>query len=279
VAAGVIMPVTRAFGLPTLNINGMESLGFVIPLGGVVVPVDIVYWAGAAVIAVFVLGACNASNLIDGLDGLLTGTTAITTAGLLIVALTLAVLDDGARDGQRIVLCMAVLGACLGFLPHNFNPATIFLGDCGSLLLGFCTIVIILTLGDTGKTQLVLAGLIMYAVPIIDTVLAIVRRKLAGRSVSEADDQHLHHLLLRALGVRGAVLTLYGIAAAFTVLGVALSLSRARVVYALALIIAAYIGVSAIKIARRQQLEESIARAPARRTARGKGAGGAGEAA
>src|SRR5690606_10909599 len=116
------------------------------------IPVDIIYWAGAAIIALFVLGACNASNLIDGLDGLVTGTTAITTAGLLIVALSLAAIDDGPRDGQRIVLCMALLGACLGFLPHNFNPATIFLGDCGSLLLGFATIVVVLTLGDTGKT-------------------------------------------------------------------------------------------------------------------------------
>src|SRR5690606_27334481 len=180
--------------------------------------------------ALFVLGACNASNLIDGLDGLVTGTTAITTAGLLIVALSLAAIDDGPRDRPRIVLCMALLGACLAFLPHNFNPATIFLGDCGSLLLGFATIVVVLTLGDTGKTQFVLAGLIMYAVPIIDTVLAIVRRKLAGRSISEADDQHLHHMLCRTLGVKGAVLALYGVAGAFTVLGVALSLSRARLV-------------------------------------------------
>ena len=72
-----------------------------------------------------------------------------------------------------------MLGACLGFLPHNFNPATIFLGDCGSLLLGFVSVVIILTLGDTGRTDLVVAGLIIYSIPIIDTALAIIRRKLA----------------------------------------------------------------------------------------------------
>jgi UDP-GlcNAc:undecaprenyl-phosphate GlcNAc-1-phosphate transferase len=261
VASGALMPIARALDLPIMTIDGAATFGFVIPIGGVGIPVDIVYWAGAAIIAVFVLGACNASNLIDGLDGLVSGTTAITTAGLLIVALSLAAVDDGPRDGQRIVLCMALLGACLGFLPHNFNPATIFLGDCGSLLLGFATIVVVLTLGDTGKTQLVLAGLIMYAVPIIDTVLAIVRRKLAGRSISEADDQHLHHMLSRALGVKGAALTLYAVAGAFTALGVALSLSRARLVYALVLIIACYIAVAAIKIARRQQLEDSIVHA------------------
>ncbi len=271
VAAGLLMPLARGLDLPILHVEGVETLGFLIPLGSVSVPIDIIYWAGAVVIALFVLGACNASNLIDGLDGLLTGTTAITTAGLLIVALALAAVDDGPRDGQRIVLCMAVLGACLGFLPHNFNPATIFLGDCGSLLLGFATIVIVLTLGDTGKTQFVLAGLIMYAVPIIDTVLAIVRRKLAGRSISEADDQHLHHMLQRTLGVKGAVLALYAIAGAFTALGVALTLTRARVVYALALVVACYIGVVAIKLARRQQLEESITNVRVRQHARRNG--------
>ena len=156
-------------------VGEVETVQWVIHLGSSSVPIDVVYWTGTAVIAVFVLGACNAANLIDGLDGLLTGTTAIANAGLLFLALGLAIVDDGPRDAQRIILCLAVLGACLGFLPHNFNPATIFLGDCGSLLLGFSTIVIILMMGDTGKTQFVIAGLIIYALPMIDTVLAIVR--------------------------------------------------------------------------------------------------------
>src|SRR5690606_3433447 len=158
--------------------------------------------------------------------------------------------------GPRIILCLALLGACLGFLPHNFNPATIFLGDCGSLLLGFTTIVIILTLGDRGQTHLVVAGLIIFAIPIIDTVLAIVRRTMAGQSLSEALHQHLHHILRRALGVKGAVFALYGIGARFTGLGIALSLGRARVVYAITAVFAAFIVVTAIKIARRKQIEE-----------------------
>ncbi len=153
---------------------------------------------------------------------------------------------------------MAVLGACLGFLPYNFNPASIFLGDCGSLLLGFLTIVIVLTLGDTGKTNLVLAGLIIYAIPIVDTALAIVRRKMNGQSISSADDQHLHHMLKRAFGVKGAVLSLYGMGLTFAALGIFMSLSRARVSYALALIFLSYIGVTAIKLARRKNLEAEM---------------------
>lgn len=258
VAQGVMEPVGKALGF--------ESLLFTIPLpitipmlGWQEIPVDLVYWAGTAIIAVFVLGACNASNLIDGLDGLLSGTTAIASVGLLVVALGLALADDGPRDAQRIVLCLAVLGACLGFLPHNFNPASIFLGDCGSLLLGFLTITIILSLGDTGKTHLVVAGLIIYAIPILDTTLAIIRRKMAGKKMSDPDDQHLHHMLKRALGVKGAALTLYGIGIAFAALGVALSMGRARISYVAVLLFASFIIVTAIKIARRKHIEEQAA--------------------
>src|SRR5690606_19187319 len=103
---------------------------------------------------------------------------------------------------------------------------------------------------------LVLAGLIIYAIPIIDTTLAIIRRKIAGRSISEADDQHLHHMLKRALGVKGAVLVLYLIAAGFAGLGVALTLGRGRITYALALVFAAFIGVTAFKSARQKHIEE-----------------------
>ncbi len=260
VAAGVIVPLARALGLHVTTVNGAETLRFIVDLGnGTGIPIDIVYWTGTAVIAVFVLGACNASNLIDGLDGLLSGTTAIASAGLLVIALSLALADDGPRDASRIVLCLALLGACLGFLPHNFNPANIFLGDCGSLLLGFCTIVVVLMLGDMGKTHLVLAGLIIYAVPIIDTTLAIVRRKISGKKISDADDQHLHHMLRRALGVKGAVLVLYAMAAGFAGLGIALSEGRGRVTYAMALVFAAFIGVTSFKLARREQIERQAA--------------------
>ncbi|MCC5786815.1 MAG: undecaprenyl/decaprenyl-phosphate alpha-N-acetylglucosaminyl 1-phosphate transferase [Phycisphaerales bacterium] len=258
--------VARGLLAPTLGrLIGNEQLTFeiMLPLLNQAVTFDLIYWTGTAVIALFVLGACNASNLIDGLDGLLTGVTGVASFGLLIVALSLAVLDDGPRDAQRIVLCMALLGACLGFLPHNFNPATIFLGDCGSLLMGFVTITIILSLGDTGKTQLVVAGLVIYSIPIIDTVLAIVRRKLARKSISEADDQHLHHMLKRSLGVKGAALSLYGIGVLFALVGVAMTISRARITYFLAIVFVSYIIVVAIKIARRQQWEEQASRVKA----------------
>jgi UDP-GlcNAc:undecaprenyl-phosphate GlcNAc-1-phosphate transferase len=280
VAAGIIVPVGQAIGIPTMVSHGVTTVGWVIPVGGQDIPIDLVYWAGTAIIAIFVLGACNAANLIDGLDGLLTGTTAIASTGLLIIALMLAAMDDGPRDASRIILCLGLLGACLGFLPHNFNPASIFLGDCGSLLLGYCTIVIVLSLGDTGWTQLVLAGLVIYALPIIDTTLAIARRKVSGKKISDADDQHLHHMLKRALGVKGAVLALYVIAGGFAALGVALSEGRGRVTYAITLMFAAFIGVTSFKVARREQIEREAAAFDAKRgTPGGPGAPKSGAAA
>lgn len=253
VAAGVLQPIGSLIG--NQDLTWTFQLPVELPMFGSSVRIDFIYWTGVAIIAIFVLGACNASNLIDGLDGLLSGTTAIAAGGLLIIALALAAMDDGVHDSSRVILALALLGACLGFLPHNFNPATIFQGDAGSLLLGYVTIVLVLSLGDTGKTHLVVAGLIIYSIPIIDTVLAIVRRKMAGKPFHSADDQHLHHMLKRVLGVKGAVLTLYAIGVLFAALGVWLSTGRVRVVFTIAMVVWAFIGVTAVKVARRQAIE------------------------
>lgn len=257
VAAGVLDPLF-----------GHENLVFALPTPMGDVTVDAVYWTGTALIALFVLGGCNAANLVDGLDGLLSGVTGIVAVGLLLISLLLIptasslseASSDGVLVGSRIVLSLALLGAVLGFLPHNFKPASIFLGDCGSLLLGYMCVVIILMLGEHGETHLVCAGLIVFAVPIIDTTLAIIRRKLAGTAMSAADDQHLHHQLKRALGgVRRAVLALYTLSFMFAVLGVVLAVLviktqvRVRVIYAIAIVIFGMVGAVAVKSARNKQ--------------------------
>ncbi|MCA9310033.1 MAG: undecaprenyl/decaprenyl-phosphate alpha-N-acetylglucosaminyl 1-phosphate transferase [Phycisphaerales bacterium] len=262
-ARGVMKPIGEFIGNPDLT--WAIDLPFTMPMVGTSFEIDVIYWVGTGIIAVFVLGACNASNLVDGLDGLLSGVTAIAAAGLLIIALNLAVLDFGgptvesigSLDSARIIVALSLLGACLGFLPHNFNPATIFLGDCGSLLMGYVTIVLVLSLGDQGMTHLVIAGLIIYSIPIMDTALAIIRRKMAGLPMSAPDDQHLHHMLKRALGVKGAVLALYGLGIMFACLGVMLSMWKGRIVFTIALIITSFIGVYAVKVARRRVLEEA----------------------
>ncbi len=254
VAEGVLSPTLgRLLDNPHLAYN--IPLPFEVPGFGTSVEFDFIYWSGTVVIAIFVLGATNASNFIDGLDGLLTGVTSIAMIGFLFIAAGMALVDNGPMDGPRMIVGLAILGACAGFLPHNFNPAVIFLGDTGSLLLGYCSALMILSLGDTGQTSLVFAGLIIYSIPIIDTMLAIIRRKLAGKKMSDPDADHLHHMLKRSLGVKGAVFALYGIGIVFCILGVLLSKFQARFMYALVLLVASYIGVYAIKIARRSQIE------------------------
>ena len=222
---------------------------------------DIYYWAGTAAVALFVIGGCNSANLIDGLDGLLAGTGAIMAIGFLAIALLVATalpVDDPETSlvGVRVVIAMALLGVCLGFLPWNFNPATIFLGDCGSLLIGYLCVVAILTLGETGSASLVIAGLIVFALPILDTLLAIIRRKIAGRPLSSADHNHIHHQMKRALHtVKRAVFALYGITFMFAGLGATvaavtlLTRTRALVIFALAFIAFGFVSAVAIKIA------------------------------
>jgi len=191
---------------------------------------ELYYWLGTAITAIFVIGGCNAANLIDGLDGLLAGTTTIMALGFLAISLTMAYAlpvenTETSLAGTRIILSLILLGVTLGFLPYNFNPAVIFLGDCGSLLIGYLSVVIIMTFGEFGTTKYSVAGLICFGLPILDTTLAIIRRKVAGLSMSDADSNHIHHRLKRYFGgnVRKAVLTLYAIAFGFSALGAGLT--------------------------------------------------------
>ena len=225
---------------------------------------------GTGLVAIMVLGGCNAANLIDGLDGLLSGVTGIALIGLTLIGMML--LPEAGGDSveapqslavARIVLAVVGLGAILGFLPHNFNPANIFLGDAGSLMLGYLVVSIILMLGDRGQTHVVLAGLMVFTLPILDTFMAIVRRRLTGKRMSDPDSDHIHHQLKRSLGgVKPAVLTLYAIAALFAALGVLLAWLdvstelRGRVVYAGALVVFCSIVTYAIKVARTRVLSQ-----------------------
>ncbi|MAJ47429.1 MAG: hypothetical protein CBC35_09345 [Planctomycetes bacterium TMED75] len=257
VAKGMLLPI---LGPPDTVL--MEFAGIVIESGGVY------YWIGTIITAFFVIGGCNATNLIDGLDGLLSGTAAIMAIGFLVISIIMAVgVGEGTEPagvyyGARITLSFALLGAVLGFLPFNFNPAVIFLGDCGSLLIGYMCVVIILLFGEMGETHLVVAGLIVFTLPIMDTLLAIIRRKLSGLPMSAPDSGHIHHMLLRALrSVKATVFALYGLSGIFMLLGIALALLytykvvQGRVVYGVFLVLFSFISAVAIKAARRGQWE------------------------
>jgi UDP-GlcNAc:undecaprenyl-phosphate GlcNAc-1-phosphate transferase len=258
---------------------GSAELAFVIPTPFVDIPVNATEWAGTALIAIFVLGGCNAANLIDGLDGLLSGTVAIAATGFLAISLLAAMwltdADLAAAEhllsasivenegitlaGARIALSMALLGAVLGFLPYNWNPATIFLGDAGSLLLGFSCVTLVLMLGDQGQTHLVVAGLIVFGLPIMDTVLAITRRKVQGLPASSPDANHMHHNFKRWLGgVKSAVVGMYCVEGLLAMTGVTLALLtlthevRVMVPYVVCIVIFGGTGLVGIRMGRRE---------------------------
>jgi len=252
-------PIARGLLFPLMNGGTGDWLAGA--TSGIVTEDVIYYWVGIVLVAGMILGACNAANLIDGLDGLLTGTSSIMAMGFVAVGLLLAAtLPVGVEHGQfvaaRVVLALALLGALLGFLPWNFNPAVIFLGDCGSLLIGYLLAVCIMMQAQEDSISLFFAGLIIFALPIMDTMLAIIRRKLAGLPMSSADANHIHHQAKRLTGsVRKAVVLLYGVTAAFTLLGVGLAAlqlferPRVLVVYSVALMLFAGLICVALKAA------------------------------
>ncbi|MFR9255036.1 MAG: MraY family glycosyltransferase [Merdibacter sp.] len=156
----------------------------------------------------WIAGITNAVNLIDGLDGLCGGISVI----ILIVIAMLAIVERRS-DVEMISLILA--GATLGFLVYNAHPASIFMGDCGALFLGFIISAISL-LGFKSSTIMTLAlPLLLLALPIIDTLSAILRRTLKGHKFSEADKSHIHHLLMNKFGHKNTVIIMCIVTALF----------------------------------------------------------------
>ena len=241
---------------------GIRLAQTTLELMGVNPPTWLVYLLGTMAIAVFVVGGCNSLNLIDGLDGLASGVAAISCMGFLVIAAIVATRMDvnwpgfAQLNAVRVVMCLAIIGAILGFLPYNFNPASIFMGDAGSLLLGYLCVSSVLLFTDApGGPKLVTAALLVFALPITDTSLAICRRIASGKSVFSPDNGHIHHILIRkGMTTRQAVLTLYATAIGFAVLGCAMVAFdlRWRYVLAVAVVMYGFIIVTALKTARNQ---------------------------
>jgi UDP-N-acetylmuramyl pentapeptide phosphotransferase/UDP-N-acetylglucosamine-1-phosphate transferase len=199
---------------------------------------------------ILVVGCCNASNLMDGLDGLCGGVSAIIAAGFVFLAVHMATfgqIGNTNTEGMRIVLGLALLGAVLGFVPFNFNPASIFLGDTGSMFIGFSFATLLAMMAED-RPKWFLSGIVMFALPILDTALALVRRITNKRPIFAADRHHLHHqLLARGFTVKQTVIISYGLAICFVILGAAIAFMRTRYVVAAYMVIFGSIIVAAYK--------------------------------
>jgi UDP-GlcNAc:undecaprenyl-phosphate GlcNAc-1-phosphate transferase len=182
-------------------------------------------------LAIFIIvGACNATNVIDGLDGLCSGVLGIIAFGFLMLSchLTLFYATD-ADNPLRVTLSLAMLGAALGFLPYNTNPAKIFMGDAGSMLLGLNAAVLILLVFETNKLRWVIGGLMIFGLPIGDMLLALVRRWRNGRPVMGGDRSHFYDQLVdRGLSVKQVVAVSYLLTLLFVGAGCLVIFLRAR---------------------------------------------------
>lgn len=198
----VITGITNPFN-PNPNSNWIEfPLWFAIPLT--------LFWYVAMM---------NAINFIDGLDGLLSGVAVISSLFIFVISVTHA-------DPVVALVAIALAGAALGFLPYNFNPAKVFLGDAGSLFIGY----VFATVSVIGASKQVVAisvvvPLVVLALPVLDTAAVIVRRTLTGKSITEADRGHFHHQLVFRFGlnVRQAVLLIYAVCVVLGAVALALS--------------------------------------------------------
>ena len=177
----------------------------------------------------FILGCVNAINLIDGLDGLSSGIASIYFLTIGIIGIITSV-----GFPLELVLAFVMFGATMGFLVHNFNPATIFIGDTGSMFLGFMiSVIALLGFKNVTLTSLIVPLLIL-AIPILDTLFAIIRRLLKGEKISTPDKFHIHHQFLnKNFTVRQTVLIIYLINILFAAASIVYILKGRQVGYVL----------------------------------------------
>ncbi len=194
----------QAVAAGILLLHGVQILW--LPINGIyTLPPSI----GQLLTILFVMVVINAVNFVDGLDGLATGIVAICAGSFFAYSYLLAVINGFSRAGAPSLITAVLIGMCVGFLPHNYHPARIFMGDSGAMFLGLLLSAAAITLTgqidanavtDRGSGTALLPLLLPFtilAIPLIDLVLAIFRRVKAGRSPFAADSEHLHHQLLK----------------------------------------------------------------------------------
>lgn len=192
-----------------------------------------------------IVGACNATNLIDGLDGLCSGVLGIVSLGFALLAFHLHVYRSwNPSDTMLVVLSLSMLGGALGFLPYNRNPATIFMGDAGSMLLGLNSAVILLIFVDDLNFRWMVAAVMIFGLPVADMVLTLVRRWRAQRPLMKGDRSHFYDQLLdRGYSVRGVVRISYGLTLMFVINGLLSTVMRMRhfvIIYVVFFVLLAY---------------------------------------
>lgn len=192
-----------------LFVGGMRILDLPLLFGPHAFP----WFIGLPLTVLWVVAITNAFNLIDGLDGLAAGSALFSTMVVFVVSLVY-------HSWLGSLMSLALAGAILGFLRFNFNPATIFLGDSGSLFIGFLLSALALAGAQKAPTFVAVAiPVVSFGLPILETTLSILRRLISGRPIFTADREHIHHKLLQlGMSHRQVVIVLYAVSALFAML-------------------------------------------------------------
>lgn len=184
---------------------------------------------------IFIVAIINAINLIDGLDGLASGVSIIYFATIAIIAILLE-----RTSNLEFMLCLIMLGSTLGFLAHNFPPAKIFMGDTGSTFLGLIIAVIALLGFKNATLTSLFIPLLVLAIPILDTIFAMIRREIKGIGMSTPDKEHTHHQLLKRFSKTKTLLIIYAVNIIFSIATIFYAIGyeiETMVMYAILLVI------------------------------------------
>lgn len=229
-------PVPALIKLLTQIIASMAAIIYGVKISGLRLPFTDAYvqfpiFVSIGITVFWIIGFMNAINLADGLDGLAVGLAAIASATFLAVAIIQGNTDTPfiAKQLKLAAVLSAILsGGCLGFLPYNFSPAKVFMGDGGALCVGFLlgTITVIGTLKTTAVLS-VMIPVIVVALPVIDVSLAMIRRYRKGTRLMEPDKEHLHHRLMnRGWTGREVVLLVYVLTLILSVMAIFLAIVK-----------------------------------------------------
>jgi len=199
---------------------------------------------GIPVVIIFVVGATNSLNLLDGLDGLCAGVTGIITAAMLLLTVYLRLLYPGdVGDPVRLIICLGLLGGVCGFLPFNRHPAKIFMGDAGSMLLGFVMAALMILFGENNPRWW-MASIVVFGLPILDTAVALVRRFLNNRPLFLSDRGHIYDQMIdRGIPLKKTVAICYALAAMYAVIGLVMSFIKTRYALVVYVIVFALSGI------------------------------------
>ena len=220
-----LFPILAGVQIDFVRVPGFISETGYLALGWMAVPVTLIW----------VIGITNATNLLDGLDGLACGVSSISALTLLCIALIVG-------EPEIAFVTSALAGACFGFLPYNFNPAKLFMGDTGALFLGF----VLATTSVQGLFKgyaviSVAAPVLILGLPIFDTVSAILRRVKNHQPIMSPDRGHLHHRLIDAgFSQKQAVSIIYGLCLILCVVAVGLIATGAISLWALAVVLVGF---------------------------------------